>query len=178
MPSQRGNIIPLAAAILDSDCVAVGKREDLLRPVAWVVPRLQQCCRESLAVGGLLQDDFVYLLQAGLSLDGDQRWGRTLNYLLDGEFPGVCPCCSCNLYVVIGKYGLFVTPDEWIKGQPSARHREIHPSESLPVIGQWMLSRAIEARQQRVATWIPYMFGTSGCAECGAEIEVEAAINP
>lgn len=49
----------------------------------------------------------------------------------------------------------------------------IRPNEGdLPDIGRWLLEHARSARQDEVAEWIPYLFGTSECPSCQTEIDV------
>ena len=51
-PARRVEALVLAACILASDDVCGGSRDEFLRPVEWVVPRLRELCRESLAGAG------------------------------------------------------------------------------------------------------------------------------
>jgi hypothetical protein len=113
-PKERSQLIALAASILASKDVSGGCRDDFLRPVEWVVPRFHRFCRESLAESGLSKHDFIYLLQAARSFEGDQCWGQELDHLASGEFPGQCPHCGVELYLVIGEYGFFTTAEEWV----------------------------------------------------------------
>ena len=92
-PADRCQILGLAGAILASSDVS-GCREDLLRPVAAVVPQFQALARESIALPNLSQADFIHLMEAVLSFDGDQVWGTRLGQLAGGMFAAACPRCG------------------------------------------------------------------------------------
>jgi hypothetical protein len=186
-PEERAQLIALAASILASDDVHGGSRVAFLVPVEWVVPRLRELCHESLAVAGLSQNDFIDLLQAARAIDGDRFWGRNLIYLASGEFPAICPECSVDLCVVIGKHGIFTTAEEWVEGagdsSGTVRTRagirccpiELNAS-GLPDEGRWLVERAESAQQFEVADWIRYLYGTSRCPACHHVFDVRDAI--
>lgn len=186
-PAERAQLIALAGCILGSEDVAHGRRDDLLGPVERVIPRLRQLCCESLAARGLPKHDFIYLLQAARSLDGDRFWGQELDHLASGEFPGTCPSCGIDLYLVIGEYGLFTTAEEWIQ-RPASEPGRIQPRTGvhgtaikphigpLPEAGRWLRERAERAGQDEVADWIRYLFGTTVCPSCGRGFDVHDAI--
>jgi hypothetical protein len=70
-PKQRVEPLALAGCILAS----TGSRdlvEGFFREHRSVVRRFQELCQESLAQRGTPQADFIYLLQAARSFDGDQ----------------------------------------------------------------------------------------------------------
>lgn len=168
-PTERAQPIALASSILAS-------KDAALRSVEWMIPRFQHLCRESLAASGVSQVEFIYLLQAARSLDGDRFWGQKLDYLVSGEFPGACPHCGMELHLVIGEYGFFTTTEEWIH-HPEGRRTAIEPKDGmLPEVGQWMFERAKAAQQDEVAKWISHVFGNSACPSCGSGIAVPDAI--
>ncbi len=185
-PRDRAQVIALAASILASDDVYDGRRDDFVRPVEWVRQRFQEACREALAETGLPRHDFIYLLQSSRSFDGDQFWGQELDHLASGEFPGLCPHCRVDLYIVIGEYGIFTTAEEWVarsgkpgtvRVRPGVKCTAIQPDEgALPEIGQWLLDCAHAARQVDVAEWIRYVFGSSECPACNRRFQVIDAI--
>jgi hypothetical protein len=190
IPKDRSQLIALAASILASQDVHGGCRDEFLRPVAWVVPRFQRFCRESFGETALSKHDFIYLLQASRSFEGDQFWGQELDHLASGEFPGTCPHCGIDLYLVIGEYGLFTTAEEWvmrserprtelgtIKVRPGIKCTPIEPNSGiLPEVGQQLCECAQAAQQHEVAEWIRHLFGTSVCPSCGRAFELQKAI--
>src|SRR5262249_25243121 len=122
-----------------------------------VVRRFQELCKESLAQRGLPREEFIYLLQAARSFDGDEFWGRKLDQLVGGEFSGVCPHCGVDLYLVIGEYGYFATAEDWVsrgkstgtvQARPGVKLAPIEPARgALPSVAQWMYDRCIAADQ-------------------------------
>lgn len=185
-PRDRAQVIALAASILASDEVCGGRRDDFVRPVEWVRQRFQEACREALAETELPRHDFIYLLQSARSFEGDRFWGQELGHLADGEFPGRCPCCGVDLYIVIGECGIFTTAEEWVarsgkpgmvRVRPEVKCTAIQPDKgAIPEIGQWLLDRAQAARQVDVAEWIRYIFGSSECPACNQRFQVIDAI--
>ena len=148
--------------------------------------RFQRLCRETLTQTGLSTEDFICVLQAARSLEGDRFWGEELDHLASGEFPGVCPSCGVDLYLVIGKYGIFTTAEEWIarpgtpgpiEVRPGIKRTPIGPNEGpLPEIGQWLYDRAQLAQQHDVAGWIQCVFGVTQCPVCEWQFQVLDAI--
>jgi hypothetical protein len=186
-PTQRVQAVVLAACILTSHDVCGSSRDTLLRPVEWVVPRFRDLCNESLAETGLSKNDFIYLLQAARSFEGDRFWGQQLDHLASGEFSGTCPYCGVDLFLVIGQYGFFTTAEEWVQpagGKPGAvvprpgiKRTPIEPKvDELPEVGRWLFERARGAQQEEVAHWIKCVFGTTVCPSCGGTFEVQDAI--
>src|SRR6516164_7904555 len=110
-PKQRAQPLGLAGCILASQDCRDNAGHDLVEVFFHenrsVVRRLQELCQESLAERDLSQGDFIYLLQAARSFEGDEFWGQKLDQLAGGEFSGICPHCGEDLYLVIGKYGYF-----------------------------------------------------------------------
>lgn len=192
-PSDRPQLISLAACILATRDVSGACPDELRRSVESLVPRLQRLCRETLAETGLSAHDFIYVLQAARSLEGDRFWGEELDHLADGEFPGVCPSCGIDLHLVIGEYGFFTTVEDWIerrawqpgKGpqpgkiepRPGIHSTPIEPADGeLPDVGRWLYERAKAAQQDQVAHWIRHVFGRSACPSCGHAFVVQHAI--
>lgn len=181
-PRDRAQVLALASSILASNDVCGGRRDDFIRPVEWVRQRFQQACQEAVAETGLPTHDFIYLLQSARSFEGDEFWGQELDHLASGEFPGLCPHCGVDLYVVIGEYGIFITAEDWIarSGRPGTvqvrqglKCTAIQPNTAaLPEIGQWLLERAQAARQNDVAQWIRSIFGSSECPACNQPFQV------
>jgi hypothetical protein len=184
-PKQRTQPLALAGCILSSkdsrNLVEIFFRENHS-----VVRRFQELCQESLAVRGLPKEDFIYLLQAARSFDGDEFWGGKLDQLASGEFPGICPHCGVDLYLVIGKYGYFATAEDWVSpGKKSGTVQvrsgvKLAPIEqargTLPPTAQWLYDRCIAADQGELADCVTYLFGTSECTSCGESFALQDAI--
>ena len=185
-PRDRSQLVAFAACILATRHIPGACPDDLLPSVKSVVPRFQRLCRETLAETGLSTHDFIYALQAMRSLEGDRFWGEELDHLASGEFPGVCPSCGVDLYLVIGEHGLFTTAEDWvarsgkpggIEVRPDIKCTPIEPREgALPETGQWLYEHAQAAQQHDVAGWIEYIFGTSKCPACDQQFQVLDAI--
>lgn len=189
-PKQRTQPLALAGCILASeDCRDKGGRnlvEVFFQENRSVVRRFQELCQESIAQRDLPEGDFIYLLQAARSFDGDEFWGRKLDQLAGGEFSGICPRCGVDLYLVIGKYGYFATAEEWVSPGKSPGTVQARPNvklapivsarEALPPTGQWMYDRCIEADQSKLAEYIKYLFGTSTCTACGKNFALQEAL--
>ena len=189
-PKQRSEPLALAGCILASeDCRDKGGRnlvEVFFQENQSVVRRFQELCQESLAQPGLSEGDFIYLLQAARAFDRDEFWGQKLAQFADGEFPGICPHCGVDLYLVIGKYGYFATAEDWVKPGKSPGDVQVRPGVKLVPIeparggltstGQWMYDRCVAADQSHLAECITYLFGTSTCIECGENFVVQEAL--
>jgi hypothetical protein len=186
-PKDRCQLLTLAADILASEDVSRVRREEFVRPIQSVIPQFQRFCQESLAATDVSKHDFIYLLQAARSFEGDRFWGQKLDYLASGEFPGECPHCGVGLYLVIGDHGFFTTAEEWVQGlgtksgkiepRPEIHRTAIQPNSGvLPDVGQWLYERAETAQQMEVASWIRHVFGTSVCPSCDHAFKVQDAI--
>jgi hypothetical protein len=189
-PQQRVQPLALAGCILASRDCRDRDRRDLrvafFRDNPSVIRRFQELCRESLAQRGLPEGDFVYLLQAARSFDGDRDWGGKLDQLTSGEFSGICPHCGVDLYLVVGEYGYFAASEEWVS--PGNRPGEvrvrsgvklapIEPArEALPPSAQWLCERCLAADQTGLADSIRCLFGTSECTSCGESFSLQDAI--
>jgi hypothetical protein len=189
-PKQRAQPLALAGCILASeDCRDQGGRnlvEAFFQENRSVIRRFQELCQESLAQRDLLQGDFIYLLQAARSFDGDEFWGRKLDQLAGGEFSGICPHCGVDLYLVIGKYRYFATAEDWVRPRKSPGTVQVRPDAKLAPIepargpltptGQWMYDRCVAADQDELAECIKCLFGTSTSTQCGENFAVQEAL--
>jgi hypothetical protein len=184
-PQQRAQPLALAGCILASKD-SRGLVKDFFRENRSVVRRFQELCQESLAQRGVPREDFIYLLQAARSFDGDDFWGRKLDQLAGGEFSGMCPRCGVDLYLVIGKYGYFATAEDWVSPGDSPgtlRPRQgvtlapIEPARgALPPTAQWMYDCCVAAHQADLADCVRFLFGTSECTSCGESFRLQDAI--
>jgi hypothetical protein len=189
-PRQRAQPLALAGCILAStDCRDKSGRnlvEVFVRENHAVVRRFQELCQESLAQRGLTKEDFIYLLQAACSFDGDGFWGRKLDQLAGGEFSGICPRCGVDLYLVIGKYGYFATAEDWVsrgdspgtlRPRPGVKLAPIESAQgALAPTAQWMYDRCVAAHQEELAVCVSFLFGTSECTSCRESFSLQDAI--
>jgi hypothetical protein len=169
-PPDRIPSLRLAAAILCSDDVA-GSREAFLRPVADVVPRFQDLCRDGLFAAGLAAFHFVEYLRLARSFDGDRFWGERLGCLTVEQFGGACPHCRARLYLSIGE-GASIGDESfvalWRGGGPDARRGPITPVAQLTDdAGRWLYEQSQRAGQADVASALRYLFGSARCPACG-----------
>jgi hypothetical protein len=173
-PKNRLQPLMLAASILSSN--DVHSHASVASPDKGLVTHFRELCEESLACPQIRRDDFIYLLQSTCSFEGNHFWGRQLDQLVNGEFSGVCPYCATDLYIVIGKYGFFISAEEWVR-RSKTRRAAIAPNEGeMPMVGQRMVELAGAADQEEVESWIKHVFGTSECPACVRLLSVADAI--
>src|SRR4029077_4807511 len=81
----------------------------------------------------------IYVMQSVLAFQGDRLWGTVLDHLSDGEFPALCTACRKELYLVIGKHGVFVTSADW-GVEPTVVKTKIKPLEAdtMTGVGKWL----------------------------------------
>ena len=125
----------------------------------------------------LSREDRIHVMQSVLALQGDRLWGRVLDHLNDGEFPASCPACGKDLYLVVGKRGIFVTSSDWVV-DPRVAKAEIKPLEAdtLPVVGKWLYTVSTQSKDSALSDWIRYLFGASKCPECDKPFSLPDAI--
>jgi hypothetical protein len=155
----------------------VAAPETILAGYTAIVERSRILAVETANAPELSRSDRIYVMDSALALGGDRLWGRVLNHLDDGEFPGVCPACGKDVYLVIGKYGFFTTAEEWLR-DPKARRIDIQPQqkERLTGAGSWLHGVSDEAGDPELGEWCRYLFGTSYCLHCGQPFQIPAAI--
>ena len=173
-PRDRLAPLTLAGAIL----AATDVQGSAGGPEATVVDRLRALTDESLAAPGWSHGDFVHVLQAALACRGVRPWGQRLDHLADGEFPGTCPGCGDDLYVVIGEAGTFVTAEDWVRQPAAARTPIVAREGALPEPGAWMLERAAAAGQADLARGLRALFGAGACPRCRHAFAVPEALVP
>lgn len=173
-PKDRRNALMLIAAIWASD-----DRHDGAEPsdaVKQLAPTIQDMTENSLDDADLDTEDFPYLLQAAAAFR-DPYWGRHLDYLASGEFPGVCWTCESHLFMAIGRYGYFASADDYVRS-PDAKRSPIAsgPQRSMAPIGVWLHERCVQHGQEEMAKGIAHIYGTTTCPVCDASISVVDAI--
>lgn len=176
-PDARIMPLVLAGSILISNDV-LGDRTCFMQGLEGTVERLRQIASETLPAVGLSQTEFIHLLQATLALLGDTVWGRRLDRLVDGDFEAVCPDCDSDILLVIGKFGFFITAEEWVN-RPKVKRNNIAPAQSTDLSGTgfWLYQRAVDHQQEELANWIRHLFGTAHCPRCGNKLVVNEAIS-
>jgi hypothetical protein len=169
-PPDRFPILRLAGVILCSDDVA-GSREAFLRPVADVIPRFQELCRDGL-FAGLGPSHFVEHLRLARYFDGDWFWGERLEFLTVEYFGGHCPHCRASLYLSIGE-GISIGDDSFValwehRKLPGARRSPLAPlGQFTDDAGRWLYEQSRRAGQLEVANALRYLFGSAPCPACG-----------
>lgn len=177
-PSERLVPLMLMGAIVASDDI-VGMDERPVDIIEQIAPALQQLAEESLRLSENDTATFICLLEAAAAFNGDLFWGKYLNHLVDGEFPGRCPVCQHDLYIVIGADGFFVTAQDWVKPRDTkSRRAPIAPAERASLSGRsnWLHDTALQYHQPDVASWIRHIFGTTECPACDMGCDVAQAI--
>ncbi|SDR40348.1 hypothetical protein SAMN05519103_02710 [Rhizobiales bacterium GAS113] len=177
-PSDRlSPLIMIGAIIASDDLSGVDRRP--VDAIQALIPDLQALADESMKVSGLASETFIYCLQAASAFAGDLFWGRHLNHLVDGEFPGTCPDCDHDLHLVIGAHGFFTTTQEWVRPRDAnSRRNPISAAGEHDLSGSaaWLHSTATKCGQRQIALWIRYVFGTAACPACNEPFQVAEAI--
>jgi hypothetical protein len=167
----------IGAIIASDDLFGVHRRP--VDAIQALIPNLQALADESMKVDGLAPETFIYYLQAASAFAGDLFWGRNLNHLIDGEFPGACPACDHDLYLVIGAHGFFTTAQERVRPRDAnSRRNPISAAGEHNLSGSaaWLHSTATKCAQPQIALWIQYVFGTAVCASCNERFQIAEAI--
>jgi hypothetical protein len=177
-PADRLDPLMLVSKIIAADDLyRVDRRPvELIAPL---IPELRRLVDESMASPGLDPKTFIYHLEAASALAGDLFWGRHLDHLADDEFPGICPACKHDLYLVIGARGFFVTAVDYARLQDREQRGElIAPAaqHDLADRAAWLHATAIAHRQPLVASWIRHIFGATKCPACNSALSVADAI--
>jgi hypothetical protein len=141
------------------------------------VEGLRRLALETVKNPELPRVDRIYIMQSVLAFQGDRLWGRVLDHLSDGEFPALCTACRKELYLVIGKHGVFVTSADWVR-EPTVAKTEIKPLEADTMIGvgKWLHTVSIHTNDLELSNWVRYLFGSSKCPECGKPFNLPDAI--
>jgi hypothetical protein len=178
-PEKRTMPLVLMSAIVASDDLHGVERRPL-NIIDAISPSARHLTEECLGAGDHDTIAFAYLVQAATIFDGDLFWGQRLDCLIAGEFDGRCPSCSHELHLVVGKYGFFVTAEEWVG--PTSRDPERAPIapakvESLSGRAAWLHETAVQHGHSEFALWICHLFGTTTCPTCGQAFEVAHAVD-
>jgi hypothetical protein len=141
------------------------------------VEALRTLALDTVQNGELSREDRIYVMQSVLAFQGEHLWGRVLDHLSDGEFSASCPACRTDLYLVIGKHGVFVTSGDWVR-DPRVAKTEIKPLEAdrLLGVGNWLYTVSVQSNDLELSHWIRYLFGTSKCPNCDEPFNLPDAI--
>jgi hypothetical protein len=177
-PEKRVMAVVLMSNIVASnDLRGIERRPlDVIDTISRVARRLtDECVRAGKHDGAT----FVYLLQAACAFDGDVLWGRHLEHLVDGDYPGRCPSCRHDLYLAIGRYGFFATAEEWVGPRNTNAVRiPIQPTEPAALAGRaaWLHETAVQHDQSEVVAWIRHLFGNTQCPACRQALDIAPAL--
>ena len=173
---QRAMVLALAGAIIASQHIVSGA-ECRTAAIEETAAGFEQLGLETLAQSELTPSDFIYAAQAVLAVRGEPAWSEELEHLNDGELVGVCTNCGVELYLVVGKYGFFVTADEWGNRENTKRAPIVAATAgSLTGVQRWLYAQAVAAHHERIAEWLLYLFGSTDCPGCGQRIGVVEAV--
>jgi hypothetical protein len=155
----------------------VAAPQTILHGYEETVEGLRTVALDTVNNSGLSREERVYVMQSVLAFQGDRLWGRVLDRLIDGEFLGLCRGCRKNLYLVIGKHGMFVTSADWVR-ELSVVKVEVKPldADSLGGVGKWLYTVFMQGNDLELADWVRYLFGSSNCPECGKLFALPDAI--
>ena len=170
--SAADRVMPLALA-----GSIVSAPQTVLDHYEGTVDALRTLALDTVKNPALTRNDRVCVMQAVLAFEGDRLWGRVLDHLNDGEFPGSCPGCRKELHLVVGRHGAFVTSSDWFRN-PKAAKAEINPPElgTLPAVGCWLYAVSTDSNDSELSNWIRCLFGASKCPECGRPFNLPEAI--
>jgi hypothetical protein len=177
LPRERVMILGLAGAILASDDVMGGSRDELLKSYEWTIPSFEHLAQETISTPESSASDFIYAAQAILVFRNEMFWGRQLEDLVSGNFKGICPACGTDLYLVVGEYGFFSTAQERAdrpKGQVPITPAD---PENLASVSRWLYEQSLRSGQPAVAEWVRHLFGTTACPSCGHAMSVEEGVH-
>ena len=169
-PKERTMPLALAGAIV------LGKESSRTGHES-TIGSLKQLALETLSSGDLSRYDRIHIMQSALAFQGDNLWGQILNRLLDGEFPSQCPFCKVDLFLVVGRHGVFCTDGDWVR-EPTVAKTKIDPANAtrLDGTGKWLYEECLKANDPELGGWILHLSGSAECPQCKQAFEVPAGI--
>jgi hypothetical protein len=119
------------------------------------------------------RDEYIYLLQSVLALEGVPIWGEELDGLVHEEYEVDCPDCDASLFIVIGRRGLFATSDDYVL-KADIKKSPLRPADpaDLHGLGQRLHATALSHGQDDLATSLTYLFGQARCPDCHIDFPV------
>ncbi len=172
-PVERSAPLSLAGAIVS----APDADTERLAEYGSMIAALRDLAAVTLESTDLSREDTVFVAQAVLAFRGDRLWGQWLDGLVSGEFPGVCPRCEADLYLVVGEYGFFTTAQEWVNRASTPRAAiDVAAAGELGATGRWLLEVASRQQDEELAVWFRHLFGTTSCPACSFRFRVADAV--
>ncbi|MGW0858206.1 hypothetical protein [Streptomyces sp. NPDC002690] len=126
------------------------------------------------------RNDYCYLLESLLDLEGDILWAQDLFWGIVGEeYELDCPDpeCLAPAWVVVGERGFFSTDQDYALSD-DVRTLPLHPAApgALDGLGRRLHDMALTDGHAEVANALTYAFGEATCPTCGARFSVSGQI--
>ncbi|MGW3729797.1 hypothetical protein [Streptomyces sp. NPDC000851] len=116
------------------------------------------------------RNDYCYLVEAVLNLEGDIHWAQDLIWgVVSEEYELECPdpdgCAS--LWVILGERGFFSTAEDYALSD-DVETIPLHPADprALEGLGRRLYDLALADGHEEVARSLTYAFGEATCPEC------------
>ncbi|MEU6240393.1 hypothetical protein [Streptomyces sp. NPDC047024] len=127
------------------------------------------------------RDDYCYLVEALLNLEGDIHWAEDLiGGVVGEEYEVECPdpdgCAT--VWVAFGERGLFSTTEDYACAEPLETF-PLHPADprTLQGLGRRLYDLASADGHKDVARALTYAFGEATCPECEQRFSVAAQVS-
>ncbi|MER5916019.1 hypothetical protein ABT124_37810 [Streptomyces sp. NPDC001982] len=122
------------------------------------------------------RNDYCYLVEAVLNLEGDIPWAEGLVWgVVSEEYELECPdpdgCAS--LWVIIGERGFFSAAEDYALSD-DVETFPLHPADphALEGLGRRLYDLALADGHEEVARALTYAFGEATCPECQQRFSV------
>ncbi|MGW4510971.1 hypothetical protein ACWEO4_03015 [Streptomyces sp. NPDC004393] len=126
------------------------------------------------------RNDYCYLVEAALNLEGDIHWAENLIWgVVSEEYELECPdpdgCAS--LWVIIGERGFFSAAEDYALSDDIETF-PLHPADprALEGLGRRLYDLALADGHEEVARALTYAFGEATCPECEQRFSVVGQI--
>ncbi|MEU9353534.1 hypothetical protein AB0D65_21685 [Streptomyces griseoloalbus] len=122
------------------------------------------------------RNDYCYLLEAVLDLEGDLHWAEDLIWgIVSGEYELECPdpdCCAA-VWVAIGERGFFSTSDDHALSD-DGETLPLHPADPVVLdgLGRRLHELALADGHEDVAHALTCAFGEATCPQCEKRFSV------
>ncbi|MER5383495.1 hypothetical protein ABT040_25060 [Streptomyces sp. NPDC002688] len=122
------------------------------------------------------RNDYCYLVEAVLHLEGDIHWAEDLIWgVVSEEYEIECPdpdgCAS--MWVILGERGFFSTAEDYALSD-DVETFPLHPADprTLEGLGRRLYDLALADGHEEVARALTYAFGEATCPECEQRFSV------